>query len=106
MHTGVQAQKGDETSRACEAIDRPDGGEQPNGDDHVYPRNRDEPLGLCAAQRVACELTFDDPKIVRQSVILANMALDRGALVIWQQLRQQPGAAFRAEDVCVRALRH
>jgi len=75
----------------------------PNGDHDVDPRYRHESLRLCAAQRVARELAF---KIVRQSVILANMALDRGALVIWQQLRQQPGAAFRAEDVRVRALRH
>src|ERR1700719_3019148 len=106
MSTGVKAQKADETSGACKAIDRPDCGEQSNGDHHVDPRYRHESLRLCAAQRVACELAFNDPKIVRQSVILANMALDRGALVIGQQLPQQPGAAFRAEDVRERALRH
>ena len=69
-------------------------------------RNCHEPLGLCAAQRVACKLAFNNPEIVRQSIILANMALDRGALIIRQQLRQQPGASFGAEDVRVWALRH
>jgi hypothetical protein len=106
MHAGVQAQKGDETSGACEAIDRPDCRQQSNGDDHVYPGNCHEPFCLCAAQLVACELAFNDPEIVRQSIILANMALDRSTLIIRQQLRQQPGASFGAEDVRVWALRH
>src|SRR5436305_14542260 len=106
MHAGVQAQKSDETSGACEAIDGPNCRQQSNGDDHVYTRNRHEPLGLCAAQRVACELAFNDPEIVRQSIILPNMALDRSALIVRQELRQQPGAAFGAEALCLWALRH
>ena len=70
MHTGVQAQKGDQTSGACEAIDGPDCRQQSNRDNHVYPRNCHEPLGLCAAQRVACKLAFNNPEIVRQSIDL------------------------------------
>ena len=77
MNARIQAQKGDETSGAWEAIDGPDCREQPNGDDHVDPRYRHESLCLCAAQRVARELAFNDPKIVRQSVILANMGTVR-----------------------------
>src|SRR6476469_7856283 len=105
MHARVQAQKGDQTSGACEAIDRPDRRQQSTGDDHVYTGNCHEPLGLCAAQRVACALAFNDPPFVRQSITLANMALDRSALIIRQQLRQQPGASFGAEDVRVWAWR-
>jgi hypothetical protein len=103
VHTGVQAQKGDEASGVREAFDRSDCCEQSNGDDHVYPRDRHEPFGLCATQRVACELAFNDPQIFRQSVVLADVALDCGALILWQLLRQQPGPAFGAEDIRVLA---
>lgn len=70
-------------------------------------RVRHESLRLCAAQRVACELAFNDPEMVRQSVILANMELNRGASSFGNSCASsQARPFFRAEDVRVRALRH
>lgn len=58
---------------------------------------------LASASR---EFTLENPKILGQSIILAQVSFDRCDLVIRKQRGQQPGATLQACNVRVRTLRH
>ena len=77
MHARVQAEIGDQLVGAGEALDRADRRHQADRDHHVDARNGHEPLDVRVGERVARELALDDPQVVGEPVVLAQMPLHR-----------------------------
>jgi hypothetical protein len=84
----------------------PIGREQAGRDHHVDAGNGHDPLGVLIGERVARDLPLHDPKILAETVVLAQMTGDRILLVGWQRLSEQPSPSFRAEQIGVWAGRH
>ena len=81
VHARVQAEIGDQLVGAGEALDGADRREQARGDHHVDAGNGHEPLGVRMAERVARDLPLHGPKILAETVVLAQMTGDRILLV-------------------------
>ena len=81
MYAWVQAQERDQAFRISKPINRTDCGEQADRYHHVDAGDRHEPFRLYARQGVARELAFQDPQVVGQSIILAQVPLDCVVLI-------------------------
>ena len=64
-----------------------------------------QPLDRRIVQRTLCDLAVEQFEILRETVELADMPLDRSAFVVGDRLTRQPGPAAPIEQIRVRALR-
>ena len=105
-HTRVEAEVTHQLLRAREAGEIADRRHQSHRNREIDADDRHQPLDRRIVQHTLRNLSVEEVEVLAKVVKLANVPLDRGALVIGQGLARQPRPPRAVEQIRVRALRN
>ena len=104
-HARVEPEIAHQLLRAGETADIADRRHQPRRNRQIDTGDRHQPLDRHIVQRTLRDLAVEDVEVLGETVKLTDMPLDRGALVVGNQLARQPCPAAPVEQIRVRTLR-
>ena len=105
-HTRIEAEVAHQLLRAREAGDVADRRHQSHRDREIDAGDRHQPLDRRIVQHTLRNLAVEEVEVLAKAVKLADVPLDRGALVVGQGLARQPHPPRAVEQIRVRALRN
>ena len=103
VHARVQPEVADQLLRAGKTFDVADRRYDADGDYHVDPGDRHEPLRLFVRQRALRQVSLDDGQVFSEPVVFSQVTFDGKLLVRRQDCFLEPRTAFWTEQVGRRA---